>query len=53
MYKWIEKRVSEYLLKKDIDLNAEDFSKLTDEVDSWVFENIDKVIEEKLKEVKP
>jgi hypothetical protein len=51
MRKWLDNRVSEYLAIQDVELTDEQYEKLMDEVDLWLFENIDVIISEKVQEV--
>jgi hypothetical protein len=51
VYKWADDRISEYLAIQGVDLTPEQYQKVLDEVDLWLFENIDKVIAEKVQEV--
>lgn len=49
--KWLDSRASEYLAIQGVELTVEQYEKLMDEVDLWLYEHIDDIIAEKVQEV--
>jgi hypothetical protein len=49
--KWIDNRLSEYLSIQGIDLSVEQYNQAVDLIELWLYENIDKVIQDIIQEV--
>lgn len=49
--KWLDSRICESLAIQGVTLTPEQYENLIGEVDLWLFENINEVIDEKLKEI--
>jgi hypothetical protein len=49
--KWLDNRVSEHLAVQGIELSPDEYELLMDKVDLWLFENIDVIIGDMIKEL--